>query len=108
MSSRISTLAKAVKEHPEDPFYKFTLALEMLKIDQAEKANVLFESIRTQNPDYVGVYYHLAKLYEQLGENKKALDTYASGMEVATQQNDNHTKSELSAALLNLKLEMED
>ena len=108
MSSRISTLAKAVKQHPEDPFYKFTLALEMLKIKETSKARILFEAIRNDSPDYVGVYYHLAKLYVELGENKKALETYKKGIKVAEAQNDNHTKSELSAALLNLEIEMED
>ncbi|MEX0723000.1 MAG: hypothetical protein WD053_03945 [Gracilimonas sp.] len=106
MSSRISTLAKAVREHPEDSFYKFTLALEMLKIEEHQKARVLFEAIKKDDSGYVGVYYHLAKLYEQLKENKKALDTYKEGIEVAEKQNDQHTKSELSAALLNLEIEL--
>lgn len=108
MSSRISTLAKAVKEHPDDSFYKFTLALEMLKIEEYSKARILFEAIRNNDPDYVGVYFHLAKLYAELGENKKALETYKEGIAVAESQNDHHTKSELSGALLNLELEMEE
>ncbi|SMO58877.1 tetratricopeptide repeat protein [Gracilimonas mengyeensis] len=108
MNSRISTLAKAVKEHPDDSFYKFTLALEMLKIDEVNKARVLFEAIRQNDPEYVGVYYHLAKLYEQIDENKKAVETYKAGVKVAEEQNDLHTKSELSSALLNLELDMEE
>lgn len=108
MSSRISTLAKKVKDHPDDSFYKFTLALEMLKINETSKARVLFEAIRNNDPNYVGVYYHLAKLYAELGQNKKALSTYKEGIKVAEAQNDNHTKSELSAALLNLEIEIED
>ncbi|MDR9415654.1 MAG: hypothetical protein RI564_05180 [Gracilimonas sp.] len=108
MNSRISTLAKAVKEHPEDSFYKFTLALEMLKIDEDQKARVLFEAIRNQDPGYVGVYYHLAKLYTKLEENIKAIETYKEGIKVADEQNDAHAKSELSAALLNLEMELEE
>jgi Tfp pilus assembly protein PilF len=108
MSSRIKTLAKAVKEHPEDSYYKFTLALEMLKIEEYSKARILFESIKDSDPEYVGVYYHLAKLYVELGENKKALDTYKEGIEVAESQNDRHSKSELASALLNLEIEMEE
>lgn len=108
MNSRISTLAKAVREHPDDSFYKFTLALEMLKVDQPQKARVLFEAIREQDPGYVGVYYHLAKLYAEMGENKKAVKIYKEGIEVAEQQNDAHTKSELSGALLNLEMEMDE
>lgn len=108
MSTRISTLAKAVREHPKDPFYKFTLALEMLKIEEISKAKVLFEAIQKSSPQYVGVYYHLGKLYERIDENKKAMLTYNEGIEVALSQKDYHTKSELSAALLNLKIEMEN
>lgn len=108
MSSRISLLAKAVKEHPEDSFYKFTLALELLKVDQIQKAQLLFEAIKKTDPEYVGVYYHLAKLYADTGENKKALDTYNEGIQIAESQHDLHTKSELSAALLNLEMEMND
>lgn len=108
MKSRIATLAKAVKEHPDDSFYKFTLALEMLKINELGKACILFETIQEQDPVYVGVYYHLAKLYEKLGENKKALSTYKKGIKVADSQNDTHTKSELSSALMNLEFELED
>ncbi|MDR9418503.1 hypothetical protein [Gracilimonas sp.] len=108
MNKRISTLAKAVKENPDDSFYKFTLALEMLKIDETGKAKVLFEAIKNNDPEYVGVYYHLAKLYEKLDENKKALKTYKEGIKIAESQNDLHTKSELSSALLNLEFEIED
>lgn len=108
MKSRIATLAKAVKDNPEDSFYKFTLALEMLKIEELGKARILFEAIRDQDPEYVGVYYHLAKLYEKIGENKKALSTYKEGIKVADSQNEMHTKSELSSALMNLEFELED
>lgn len=108
MSSRIKTLAKAVKEHPEDSFYKFTLALEMLKIEEFSRARILFEAIKNKDPEYVGVYYHLAKLYAELGENKKALETYKEGIKVAESQNDLHSKSELASALMNFEIEMEE
>lgn len=105
--SRISELAKAVKEHPEDSFYKFALALEMLKIDEKVKARVLFENIKNSDPEYVGVYYHLAKLYEELGETELATNTYRSGITVALKLNELKTKQELEAALLQLEFETE-
>lgn len=105
--SRISELAKAVKEHPGDSFYKFALALEMLKIDEKVKARVLFENIKNSDPEYVGVYYHLAKLYEELGETELATNTYRSGITVALKLNELKTKQELEAALLQLEFETE-
>ena len=107
MSSRIQTLAKAIKEHPEDSFYKFSLALEMLKVGERNKAKVLFQNIAEQDPQYVGVYYHLGKLYVDLQQNEKALKTYTKGIEVAEQKNDEHSKMELQSAKLDLEMEMD-
>jgi len=107
MSSRIQTLAKAIKEHPEDSFYKFSLALEMLKVSERNKAKVLFQNIVENDPQYVGVYYHLGKLYVELQQNEKALRTYTKGIEVAEQQNDEHSKMELKSAKLDLEMEMD-
>ncbi len=108
MSSKIPTLAARVKENPNDSFSKFALALELIKIGQDAKARLLFESIVDTDPSYTGVYYHLAKLYTEIDENKKALDTYKKGIKVAEQAKDQHAKSELQGALLALELEMED
>ena len=106
-NSNIATLAKRVKEHPDDSFSKFALALELIKINKRKSAIVLFEDIMQNDPTYVGVYYHLGEQYLIDGENKKALETYKTGIEIASSLKDEHAKSELSTALLTLELEME-
>jgi len=106
--SRIKSLARQVRQQPEDSFSKFALALELLKKDGITQARILFEDIRKSDPGYLGVYYHLGKLYNEIGENKKAYETYKKGIQVAVEQNDLHTKSELETALLELELEMTD
>lgn len=108
MNPNIPKLAARIKENPNDSFSKFALALELLKIDQTSKAQTLFENIRLNDPDYVGVYYHLANLYIKLDENKKALKTYKLGIDIATRLKDSHAASELQGALTALELEMED
>ena len=107
MRNRIAELAKAVKEHPEDSFYKFTLALEMIKAGKLDKAKILFQHIKNNDPEYVGVYYHLGKLHEQMNEPHQAIQVYKAGILVAEKQNDAHTKSELNAVLMNLELEID-
>ncbi|MFV1883857.1 MAG: tetratricopeptide repeat protein [Balneola sp.] len=107
MSSKIPTLAARVKANPDDSFSKFALALELLKLDQVSKAQLLFEIIMDNDPDYIGVYYHLAKLYTEINENKKALETYKKGIKIAEALDDQHAKSELQGALLALELEMD-
>ena len=106
MSTRIPMLAKRVKENPDDSFSKFVLALELLKSNKITKARLLFEHIVKQDPDYIGVYYHLGRLYASLEENNLAISTYKKGIDVATAQQDQHSKNELMGALTTLELEL--
>lgn len=108
MDSKISTLANRLKENPNDSFLKFALALELLKVDQQNKALSLFKNIQNNDPEYTGVYYHLGKLYEELGENNLAMKCYKDGIAVTTKLKDQHSKSELQGALINLEMEIED
>ena len=108
MSSKIPTLAKRIKKNPNDSFSKFALALELINIDEKLRAKMLFESIVTSDPDYIGVYYHLGKIYAEMDENKKASTTYKEGIAVAGKKKDLHALSELKGALLALELEFED
>ncbi|MBO6621939.1 MAG: hypothetical protein JJ892_08950 [Balneola sp.] len=104
----MSTLANRLKENPNDSFLKFALALELLKVDQQNKALSLFKNIQNNDPEYTGVYYHLGKLYEELGENNLAMKCYKDGIAVTTKLKDQHSKSELQGALINLEMEIED
>ncbi|MCG8372747.1 MAG: hypothetical protein MI700_04410 [Balneolales bacterium] len=107
MSARTTILAKRIKENPQDSFSKFALALELLKINKTDNAKVLFESIIENDPNYVGVYYHLGKLHEQIGENNLARNAYKQGIEISDLLNDSHSKSELQSALMALELDID-
>jgi hypothetical protein len=50
------------------------------------------------NPNYIGTYYHLAKLLETLQKTDQAIAVYEQGMEQAKLQNDQHSLNELRAA----------
>jgi Tfp pilus assembly protein PilF len=106
--SKISQLAKNVQQDPSDTFSKFALALELLKEDQVEKAQLLFEAILKQDPDYLGVYYHLGKLYQRREMYSLAEEMFTKGIQIATKKNESRTKSELSEALLQLQFEIEE
>lgn len=106
--SKISQLAQNVKHDPSDTFSKFALALELLKIDGVEKAQLLFEAILKQDPEYLGVYYHLGKLYQERGMHKRAKLMFTDGIELAEKKNETRTKSELSEALIQLQFEIEE
>lgn len=105
--SRLKTLARQVRENPDDSFAKFALALECRKKGQLEKARVLFEDIRNRDPNYVGVYYHLGAVYERLDRPGDARECYRNGIGVAQEQNRSRTVSELEEALQELNFDQD-
>ncbi len=103
----ISRLAGFLKKNPDDIFSKFALALELLKINEVSKACILFESVLQQDVTYLGVYYHLGKLYQQTGRLEDARKLFSDGMKVATKQKNEKTRLELAEALEILNSETE-
>jgi len=96
--NRIEKLVEFLKSSPKDCFLKHALALEYIKIGEVQKARILFEEILNEFPEYVGSYYHLAKLLEEQNENKLAIDWYEKGMVAAKKAKDNHAYNELQSA----------
>jgi tetratricopeptide (TPR) repeat protein len=97
---RLEQLKSFHEEDPDDPFTRFAMAREYLKRDRAERALELFEELVDTDPDYVGTYYHLGKLYERLGRTDDAVATYARGIEVAREHGSQKDLSELQDAKL--------
>jgi len=95
---RIDKLKAFLQATPKDNFLRHALALEYIKIEENQQARVLFEEILTESPDYIGSYYHLAKLLEKLEQTDLAIKWYEQGMEAAKKAKDNHAYNELQAA----------
>ena len=95
---RISRLQEFFKANPTDNFLQHALALEYIKIGSEEQARELFEAILKRDENYVGSYYHLAKLLERTGNNEAAITWYEKGMTAAKTAGDNHAYNELQAA----------
>ncbi len=102
--NRLDQIKALRLEQPDDPFLLFALAKEYEKYDQLEQALEHYEQLVNEHPDYVGVYYHLGKLREHLGQTEGALAAYNQGIGVATKVNDHHALGELATA----KLQLED
>ena len=96
--NRIERILEFLKAQPKDNFLRHALALEYLKIKEDEKAKELFLSILNESPDYIGSYYHLAKLLEQKGEKEAAISWYEKGMAAAKEAKDQHSYNELQGA----------
>ena len=95
---RIAKLKEFLQANPRDSFLKHALALEYVKIEDDKTAREIFEEILTQDPGYIGSYYHLAKLLERTDDTNAAIQWYEKGMEAAKKAGDNHAFGELRSA----------
>ena len=96
--NRIERINEFLKANPKDNFLRHALALEYIKEGDETQARKLFEDILHEFPDYIGSYYHLAKLLERNGETELAIQWYEKGMEAAKKAEDQHTYNELQSA----------
>ena len=102
MTQRLAYLLQLLEATPSDTFVLFALAKEQEKQGDLPQALHYYEQLRATDANYVGLYYHLGKLYEQTGQETSAIATYRAGMAVARQAGDAHALSELAGAKLNL------
>jgi Tfp pilus assembly protein PilF len=96
--NRIERIQTMLQASPDDNFLRHALALEYIKMDNNVEAEKLFKSILAASPDYIGSYYHLAKLLERNGNTTEAITWYEQGMQAAKKANDNHAYNELQSA----------
>ena len=103
MSQRLQHLSRLLESSPNDAFILFALAKEHEGLHNQEEALAFYLRLLEADPGYVGLYYHLGKLYEQQQDFDKAVLTYKQGIEVSKKAGDRHAMSELGGALLNLE-----
>ena len=92
-------LQEMVKNDPNDPFSRYAIGLEYAKFNDLDKAIKQFEELIDTDPKYLGSYYQLAKIYEEVDRKEEAGETYKSGMTLSQEAGDMHTHSELQHAL---------
>lgn len=97
---RLAALKEFYEEDPTDPFTRFALAQEYLKRGQVDEALEFFEGLIENDPEYVGTYYHLGKLYVELDRPDEAKEIYRRGIKVAERKRDIKARAELQDALL--------
>jgi Tfp pilus assembly protein PilF len=95
---RIERLQSFLADNPNDSFVQHALALEYIKLNEDDKAKTLFLALLRANENYIGSYYHLAKLLERQHEKEAAIAVYEKGMQKAKEAGDGHAYNELQAA----------
>ena len=103
LMDRIELLLELHKSDPGDSFTLFALGYEFHKRGQFEDALHWYQSILSSTPEYTGVYYHLGKLYAEIGHKQKAVQTFKRGIEVCAKLRESKDQGELQQALIELE-----
>ncbi len=106
MSQRLHQLQTLLTDSPDDEFLLFAIAKEYENLGDNALALQYYLSLKQLSPNYIGLYYHLGKLQEQLDQPTQALATYADGVARAHALDDQHARAELQSAKLNLEMEL--
>lgn len=96
---RIDEIKEMLKESPNDTFLHYALALEYIVLGEIPMGMELLENIRRTTPDYLGVYMKLGNMYFALQEYRKSAEVLEQGMQVARNQQNFKTYSELEQLL---------
>jgi len=95
----MEVLKTMLAQNPADAFARYGLAMELVKSGQLENAVAEFNSLLEHNPDYAAAYFHGGQVLEKLGDVEQARALYEKGIQVTGRTGDQHTRSELQAAL---------
>ena len=95
----MEVLKTMLAANPRDSFARYGLAMEYVNSGELERAVEEYRTLMDFNPDYAAAYFHGGQALEKLGRIEEARDCYQKGIEVTTRVGDQHTRSELQAAL---------
>lgn len=98
-NSRVEVLRSMLAQDPGNSFARYGLAMEHVKAEQLEQAVDEFRRLIAADASYAAAYFHGGQTLEKLGRIEDARSMYETGIEVTSRTGDEHTRSELQAAL---------
>jgi tetratricopeptide (TPR) repeat protein len=101
--SRREVLEQFVAEKPGDPFARYGLALECVKLGDNQAAAGHFHKLLESHPEYVAGYFQFGQFLARLGRSEEARKLLSDGIVVAQNTGDAHARDEMQAALTLLR-----
>ena len=98
-SARLEILLKELEKNRNDPFSRYLVALEYVKLGSSDEAFGEFAKLVAQHPQYVPTYYQYAAALEKAGRLAEAQHVLRLGIDAATKAGDGHARSEMQQAL---------
>ena len=97
--TRLELLQEMTTQNPQNEFTRYGLAQEYANSGRLEEAIAEFNRLLEANPDYAAAYFHGGRALESLSRLEDARQMYQRGIEVCERTGNQHTGSEMQAAL---------
>jgi predicted Zn-dependent protease len=97
--NRLERLLEFVRDHPDDAFARYGLAMEYARTGRGEAALEEFAALRERHPDYAAGYQQAGQLliaHERPGEARALL---VAGVAAALRSGDRHAAAEMQGLL---------
>lgn len=88
-----------LEQDPKNSFVRYGLALDLAGNGDLEAAVTEFRTLLANDSNYAAAYYHGGQTLEKLGRPEEAAALYRQGIDITRRGGDDHTRSELEAAL---------
>ena len=100
---RLAAFQKFVAAKPDDPFTRYSLAMQLRSMGRDGEAVSEFQELGRRAPDYVPTWLMLGQSLEALGRDGEAGQAYQDGIAAANRQANHHARGELEEALERLR-----
>ncbi len=101
-SSRREKIEAMLADEPNDPFLRYSLALEQDKAGQHDESLAALRALAEGEPPYVPAFFMAGQQLARLDRTDEARAILRTGIEAARQQNDLHAAGEMSEFLTSL------
>jgi predicted Zn-dependent protease len=99
---RVSQFQQLLREHPEDAFTRYGLAMEFARLGRTGDALREFETLLGQHPDYEAGYFMAAQTLAKAGRTEEAIEHLRKGVAAAERKGNAHARMEMQAMLEDL------
>ncbi len=95
----IEVLKQFVAKSPNDPFPRYGLGMELVKLGELEEARAAFAELEEKFPEYIAQYLMHANLLVKMQRSEDARRVLTDGIAVAKKVGNGHALSELQGVL---------
>jgi predicted Zn-dependent protease len=100
--SRRQQIEAMLADDPNDPFLRYSLAMELQKEREHERSIELLQQLMADDPPYGAAFFMAAKQLVGLGRIDEARAALRDGIDLARRRGDHHAASEMSEYLTTL------